>query len=184
MPLAVLTDYDIQETIPADGAPAVQACLDAAEEWFLTAIGHEIESSTYTQRLTGDGTPILFTPQWPITAVSSLIVDEDTWSVLTSESTTDSDEECFLPHHGRWIEGRDVTFPSSPTIVMTYTAGYATVPADVTLCVVMMARLLVRERQRLGEGAKTLGPENVQQVVRDLKEYPLIEATIRRYSQR
>ena len=185
MPLATLTDYELQEQVPPDAAGVTQEALDAAEQWFLTAIGREIESSTYTQRLSGDGTCILYTPQWPITSVESLKVDEDEWGVLTSDDLTDSDEETYLPVHGRWLEGRNgLTFPMSPTIVIEYTAGYAEVPADVRYCVVMMARLLIRERNRLGEGAKSLGPENIQQVVRDHKAYPLIEATIKRYSQR
>ena len=155
-------------------------CLAAASVWFEGATG-PIASASYTERLSGGLSPLLKLTHKPCTAVTSLRVNGSTWNVLTS-AATDTGQEAFLPPHGMWLEARGYLWPKgSGNIQITYTAGYATIPEDVQQAVAMLTLLLMEETNRLGIGAKTLGSEQINLVVRNTKDYQFITDTINGY---
>ena len=67
---------------------------------------------------------------------------------------------------------------------MAYTAGYATIPDDVQYAVALLTHLLLRERIVLGDGSKLMGDENVQQVIRNPKDYQIITDAVQRVRRR
>jgi hypothetical protein len=160
--------------------------LTAVDAYLKRAVGRAIESAEYTQVLSGSGTPILAVPQWPVTAVSSLVVDEATWAVMLQTATADLGEQCFLPDHGKWLEARGgEVFPLGwGNVRVKYTAGYATVPSDLALACVMLTGIVWKERNLLGDGYRTLGDSTVQQVIRNPREYQFITDVIDSYRRR
>jgi hypothetical protein len=155
-------------------------CLAAASAWFEGATG-PILTASYTERLSGGLSTALKLSHKPCTAVASLTVDGTTWHVLTS-ATADTGQEVFLPSHGMWLETRGYLWPKgSGNILITYTAGYAAVPEDIQQSVALLTLLLMEESNRLGVGAKTLGAEQINLVVRNAKDYQFITDTINGY---
>lgn len=163
---------------------AALSFLQAASAYVEKAVGRALTLQAYTKTLSGDGAPLLLLPHWPIVSVTSLSVDGDAWDVLASGSEHDG-EEAFLPEHGLWLEAVDGAFPrGTANVLIAYTAGYQVIPEDLQLAVAMLTHLLLVERGRIGDGAKTLGPENIQTIVRNPKDYEFIRRTIRRHAER
>lgn len=188
MSIVDLADVRLFHEINANDESAADALLTVADKWVKTYIGTAIESASYTERLSGDGTPLLKPRHWPITAVTTLTVDEDSWSTLLSTNATDSDEEVFLPAHGLWLEARyGSVFPSGVgNVVIVYTAGYtsATMPADLKHATTTLVHLLLSERTKVGQGSRTIGPESINQILRDPNEYGIIKDTLNHYRRR
>jgi len=184
--VALITFAEAEAFKPISSADATFAAtaITAVDAWLKKEIGYELESATYTERLSGTGTAILKPKRWPITAVTSLTVDETAWTTLLYTNATDSDEKAFLPAHGRWLEARDTTFPEGVgNIVLVYVAGYATVPEDLKMCAVMLTHLILLERNRLGDAAKSMGPsgEQIQSIARNAADYQFVKDTIAHY---
>ena len=56
--------------------------LNAASAWFETAVGRELADGAHLYQLGGNGTPILKLRHWPISYVSSLLVQGVEWVQL------------------------------------------------------------------------------------------------------
>jgi hypothetical protein len=168
----------------ADVISRLEECLAAASAWFETAVG-PILTASYTERLSGGLSPVLKLAHKPCTAVTSLSVNGTTWRVLTS-AVVDTGQEVFLPSHGMWLEARGYLWPKgNGNILITYTAGYGAtaevLPDDIQQSVALVTLLLMEESNRLGIGAKTLGPEQINLVIRNAKDYQFITDTINHY---
>ena len=163
-----------------------EEALQTASEWFRSAIGRELFQEDYAARLSGDGSRMLRPPVFPITSIPSLIVNDVEWEVLTSASVEDTGQEAFLPDHGRWIEAREgyIFTRGSGNVVLECVAGYRIIPEDAQSAVVMIAHLILTERNKLGEGVKRFGSERVEELLRDPSKYELIRETIKKFKDR
>lgn len=203
--MALFTSADLAAWKPVAGADSTLAetVVSAIDAWVKRYVGYEIESASYEERISGRGTPILKPRRWPITAVSSLVVDGVSWAVLEWNGETDSDEEVFLPEHGKWLEARNFgvygggkfattepdgqpRFPrGAGNIWIEYTAGYVTIPEDLKLVCVQLAVLVLNEQSGLlGHGSKTVGDMSIQQVLRDAKDYQFIIDVLNAFRER
>ncbi len=167
----------------ATGAPWDYA-LAAATEYLQTQIGRDIVTTTYTNEMyRGDGTAILRLNNWPIQSVTSLTVGGETWTVLGPTYAADSGQTAFVPSTGSWLEARGTkVFTEGSLVVVSYVAGFDTVPDDLQMCCCMIARLLLEERNRLGMTAKSLGPEQINMIARNANDYQFIKDTIDYYA--
>lgn len=178
MPLATIAQAKAWKPVTSAEEARLTVCLDAASAFIEKAVGRPLASASYTRRLSGDGSPLLLLPHWPITAVTTLEVEGIAWEVLT-DSGTDTAQSAYLPTHGLWLEARDDVWPEgSGNIKVVYTAGYTTIPMDLVQACIMIAFLLFIEEGRIGDGALTLGPQNLQSVVRNPADYELIKNTL------
>lgn len=187
MALITIDDVVAFKAVPSADLAIADTCMDAADAFLKRRIGYEIESASYTERLSGSGTAVLKPRRWPITAVTSLTVDEDSWDTLLYSDTTDSDEETFLPEHGKWLEARfgSVFTAGVGNILIVYTGGYTTIPEDLKLAAVLLTHLLLAERTKLGEGSRTQGPESIQQILRNAeRDYQFIGDVIDAFRRR
>lgn len=159
--------------------------IKMATAWFQGRVGRTLASTSYTEVGSGDGSYIFKPRNWPITAVTSLVVDTLTWTVLVG-TAAEAYQYAFVPSHGGWVEARSgYTFSKGwGNVRIVYTAGYSTIPDDVQYAAALLTHLLLRERVVLGDGTKQLGDESIQQVVRNPKDYQLIMDAVRRVQRR
>jgi hypothetical protein len=165
--------------------------IKAVCAWARWKVGCDLSTATRTARLSGTGGNLLYPPFWPITSVVSLGVSYGlgsvAWTVLQG-TDPDSfqwvvlrpDGHCLMARYRPWPEGYG-------NILLTAVSGYAENDPEVedliqALC--MATALCVNEEQMIGEGSKSgVGPETVQLVVRNLKDYQVIMDAIYHHRQ-
>jgi hypothetical protein len=169
-------------------------CIAAASAYMERRIGRPLGIATYMHRLSGNGTPALRLPAYPVTAVASVVVCGQPWVVML-DTDAELGQDCILDDAGRMLLARSWPWPRGiGNIQVTYTAGLgtytppsagppivaeaSTFPDDIQHATVLVTHLLMIETDRIGEGALTLGPEQVQNLARDPKDYDFIEKTI------
>lgn len=143
-PLATVADLEARGVTVADGAEAtaVAAFLDTASAIVRDAAGGPISETTGTVVLKGTSDAYLYLPSRPVTNVAS-VTDFD-GNPITDYRLVDSAlvRRCGWTTCHPWVE----------LVNVTYTAGYATVPADVVdLVCRLAARQLVAYRES-GDG--------------------------------
>lgn len=135
-PLATIADLEARGvTVTTDETGAVNTFLDVASAIVREAAGSPISSVTSTVTLEGVRDARLHLPSRPVTDVDTVLLDGN--PVVDYTLTGNA-----LWHPCGWQRGHQ---PSS--VVVAYTAGYATVPADVVDIVCRLAaRALVSFR--------------------------------------
>jgi len=148
-------------------------CIDARAELVIQDVSDRIERycgrkfalATTTERLQGSGSLFLLPPRWPIVSVVSVTVDGDAIDVagLTIE-TFESDSARAIYREAGWPRPYDIAADLTNdalrserrNIVLNYSAGFATIPAEVKLVAIHEALL------RMGDvGATALLRERV-----------------------
>lgn len=120
--------------------------VSATSKRFLEEIGREIESASRTETFSGDGGSILMPTHYPITAVGSLTVDGD---AVPARATVDDDGYVIADAIKIELVGYEFTH-GVQNVVLTYTAGYATIPTDVAQAVNEWVAWTHETRKRTG----------------------------------
>jgi len=137
--------------------------VTAASAWIKNYTNRDLLTASYTETLNGTGRGSLILTHYPVTAVASLSVDGA--AVVARPSVTTS---------GFTFEDRVIRLSGSvftkgiQNIVVAYTAGFATAPADLEQCAIELVGLKYRERTRIGESTKAMGDQTVSFLVREL----------------
>ncbi len=193
MSMATIEHVRLFKAVSESAKSVMESFLAMAEQWAIGIIGCDLSAATVTERLSGDGSLILYTSRWPVTAVTSVELEQVGLTLTTmTDASAEADQDVYLPPHGLWIALRPIWqgtqgligWPEGVSNVkVVYTSGYsaALMPADVTGAIAQMTWLLWQERDRLGDGSLSVGDRSVSQVVRDIKEYPFLAATLRRH---
>lgn len=139
----------------------LQRLITAASKYILNDISRNIFAANYTRRLNGQGTKLLFLPDTPITAVSSLYID----GVLIPAKDTDplkSANAVGYTIQDDYIALSGYTFNAGiDNVIISYTAGNNSVPADLQdVCIDMVTRKY-RELDRIGVNVKSIGQEQM-----------------------
>lgn len=128
-------------------------------------MGREILSAGYSEIRNGSGSQILAFGNYPVTAVTSLVIDN-----LAVPPATDT----FSPGYtfnGRFLYLNGYLFRKGRVNVsVAYTAGYAAVPPELEQAVIELIALRYRERDRVGHQSKSLGGETVSFIVKDFPD--------------
>jgi hypothetical protein len=151
--MPALSDYitidDVTAFKTVDGEEAKRRAteaLEAACDIFETEVGRPLLLDTYSEVLSGDGSDILMTSNWPINAVQYLQVVNTEWQVLDAALGVMGDLnefQAYIPMHRLWLQARGGSYVSfsegfglNPSvrgsvfpdgvgnILITYTAGY------------------------------------------------------------
>jgi len=167
----------------------LQDRLDAAEGYVRAALRYDPVRGSTTERLSGDGERRLFLSRVPIATVASLTVGGTAWSVTALGVASGASDKAWIPGHGLWLEsiGTNVFTRGQNNIAITYAAGYLAGSLEleqIADATAMLAGLLFLERTRLGVGSTTIGQQNIQQTLRNSKDYEFITRTIDRYRRR
>jgi uncharacterized phiE125 gp8 family phage protein len=131
----------------------ITAASVAAEMYF----GRSVLSASYTAVMDGNGAALLQLPQYPITAVSSLKID----NVAKVASTSYGDGGYLF--RGREIFFRDGTrfTRAIGNVEVAYTAGYATIPSDLSQAICEVVVTNYKTKDSLGWSSKSLAGETI-----------------------
>lgn len=151
---------------------------DAANAELTKALQRNIFTASYTEVRDGTGTPTVMLRNFPVTAVASVsLVGPSAVPVPPPQLLTFGVDYTFTRYAikryaGRWPKGVQ-------NIAVSYTAGYASAPADLTHAASKVAALRYRELERLGQKSKVIDQENI---TFDLSEFaPDVMAIVERY---
>ena len=118
--------------------------ITAASAWIKSYLNRDILATTYVETLDGTGTTALMVGQYPITALTSLVVDG-------RDVTADA---VFSRRMIRLKAGK--FYAGVGNVVVNYTAGYAAPPYDLEQACIELVAWRFRERERLGLASKSL----------------------------
>lgn len=141
------------------------ARLQVAAETYLD---RKIEQATYTEQYDGDETDRLITLQWPIISVTSVHDDQDrAFGAATLIATAD-----YVLYKDRGIIRLDgLVFSSGiQNIKVVYTAGYATVPADLAQALIELIADRFRQKENQGLESLSIGAYSVSFTGEDLPD--------------
>lgn len=131
--------------------------ISAVSAQFTGEVGRDLSSASATEVYDGHGGKRLTPNRWPITAVSSLTVDGEAIAARASVTGTgyviDNGTSIVLAGY-RFTEG-------TQNVSLTYTAGYTTMPSDVEQAVVKMVALQFKDKDRIGQGSRSVSGESV-----------------------
>jgi uncharacterized phiE125 gp8 family phage protein len=179
--------------------PIGETSQDALVEIYINAASEEIErecdrsfkSQSHTETRHGRKQNILLLKQWPVTAIASLRIDND--STFTAPSTLIDSSDYRIGDDGNSLVLLNQVFPNGySNIQVVYTAGYATVPADLQHACLWMVSWFrqMRDSGDIGRESKSKGDETVTmlqtapQYVKDAinrykkSEFGLLEASM------
>ncbi len=113
-------------------ATQVDSMIDSASRLALS-ITHRttLVSTSLTEYYDGDGTDTIHLRSWPITAVTSIHIDDTRprdWS--DTDDLVDSDYYLIYQNDGKVVLDGDIFTTGKYNVKVIYTAGYATVPYD------------------------------------------------------
>jgi len=138
-----------RETVQRDEA-ILTACITAASQRFVGETGVAGVSASFTDYFDGDNGTIHVCSKGPLLTVTSVKVNADT---ITARATWDA--------VGYVIDGDAVRLDGYAytrgirNCEIAYTAGWATVPEDVKLCVCELATWVYQNKDRVGIFSRT-----------------------------
>ncbi|MEP7299158.1 MAG: head-tail connector protein [Burkholderiales bacterium] len=137
--------------------------IEAASAFIETWLGRKILSANYVETRDGALGTRLITRNYPVTAVASVVSDGITIPLAASVS---EHGYVFWPW-GLALRGHGFT-RGYGNVVISYTAGYASVPADIEQACCELVGLRYKERDRIGFVSKTLAGETVTFSTKDM----------------
>lgn len=156
--LATIKDVELWLNIkPSNADESILPRLITSVSAFIKSyIARDVTSRTYTEKYNGAGGSVLLLREYPITAITSLTVND---SVVPFAATSASygyvfDDVAIYLHGALFSTG-------TQNIVVTYTAGYTTVPPELVQACVELVALRYRERGRIGEVSKSVQGETI-----------------------
>jgi len=147
--LANVKDYlDLTETTKDT---LLARLITAASTWIKSWTNRDFTSGSYTQKLDGNDSDGIILDQFPITAVSALSID----GTAVDLSTVTWDGPLLMLTDGN-------TFNlGKQNVVVSYTAGFAAIPADIEQACIEIVAWRYTERQRVQQSSKSMGGEVV-----------------------
>mgnify|MGYP001551396013 CR=1 FL=1 len=139
--------------------------IAAASRFVELWLSRTIAPTDYDEAWDGNGGIRAPFPNTPVTAVAALAIDGV--AIQPAAGPTDPgyrfDESLLMLQGHRFHRGfRNVR--------VSYTAGFATVPADIAQACIEIAGLRYRERDRIGQSSKSLQGEVVSFIQKDIPD--------------
>lgn len=149
-------------TTAADDDLLIRLVADATS-LIKTWLSRDVLTATYTQRIDGKGNSEVVLANFPVTAVSVVKVND----MAISPSTGSTDAGYQFDDNSVSLRAYIFT-RGKRNVIVTYTAGYATVPADLEQVCIDLCATKYRERDRIGLDSKSLAGETTQFATRDI----------------
>lgn len=168
----------------------VELCINASSQYIEGATDRKLKSQSYTELRHGRQNNILLLRQYPITAISELMIDSagefvDLSLVIDSDDYAISDDQNSILYRGLFPNGYN-------NVRIKYTAGFATVPSDLEMACLWLVHFYyrIREGQDIGRSSKAKmdesttilqsAPQDVLDTIQRYKrfEMPSIDAPI------
>jgi hypothetical protein len=150
--------------------------ITAASAYFVTACARPIWAQSYSELYDGKGGDRLYLRQTPVIGVTSLSID----GISIQQSS--------VFHQAGWrLNGNVISLfgqwfrRGTANVAVTYTAGYATPPADVAEAVMELVGLRYRGKDRLGKLSESMGGiATTSYLQKDVS--PFVTSVIARYA--
>jgi len=143
----------------------LQRLVTATSIWIQEEISRTIRSLSYTETLDGHGGDRIMLCNYPVTAVASVSVDGQ----ALPPSSGPGQPGFALANDLIVLRGYRFALGAA-NVVVVYTAGFATIPQDLTQACLELASLRWKERDRIGHVSKSLGGETVTFMVKAMPD--------------
>ena len=162
--LTTLADLKSWLTITSTTDDAMLARLiTAASKYIQSWLNRTIASATYNETRDGNGGTRLFLGNYPVTAVASLSIDG-----ITIPASPGPGQPGYVFNQYA-ISVRGYTFTDDyNNVVISYTAGFASVPQELAQACIDLIALRYRERDRIGLVSKGLAGETTTFSIKDM----------------
>lgn len=139
--------------------------VSGVSAWIQEWIGRTIASTVYTETLNGNGKNVLFLLNYPVTAVASVLVD----NVAIPARPAIGQAGYSFDKDAIYLDGYAFS-PGRQNVVIQYTAGFASVPADLEQAAIELCALRYKDKDRIGVSSKSIGPEHVTFFMKDFPD--------------
>lgn len=139
--------------------------ITSSSAYIRSWINRDITQGTYTDNVNGSGGSFLTLANYPVTAVSSVMIDGQSipQAILVTDQGYIIDDNGIALRGYRFCKG-------VRNISVTYTAGFATVPDDITQACIEMVSIRYKERDRVGLVSKALAGETISYSQKDMQD--------------
>jgi hypothetical protein len=139
--------------------------ITAASAWMINYMSYNPFSATYVDIKNGSGTKSMTFGAYPITGVNSVTVDD---------VAVDLD---YIRYRDATITRTDgYIFPMTSEVSVSFTAGYAAIPAELAQACIEIVCWRFKERDRIGQSMKAEGAHG--NVTYQTKDIPASSKTI------
>jgi len=134
---------------------SLTALITAVSTAIQNGLGRQFASASYTETRDGQDTAGLMLANYPVTAVSSLTIDGVAIPAAVGQGAG------YIVHQFG-VSLRGYSAPRGvKNVVVSYTAGYSTVPEDIGQAAINLVSLVHASRNTVGVRSKTLGGETI-----------------------
>jgi hypothetical protein len=173
--LAQLKEFIGNVPDPTDDA-LLSRLLDVSAELIERSCNRVFGATIYSETRDGNGLGFMVFSNRPVVSVGSLTINGQSIPQSMNHASGGwvlaSSWKIALRGAYRFHEGVQ-------NVSITYTAGYATIPPDLTQACCLLASLAYKERDRMGIDSKTVGGETISFTKDDLP--PSVMQTINNY---
>lgn len=188
-------------TLNSDMAATYSTVIPYAIAYIQDRLGFTLKESTYSQYITAKSSQMIVLPAYPVkvdgtTPVLTVMEAIDplsgsttgtAWSLLSEYSASGASGRAWLDKAWGLISPISENFPTGyGRIFISMTAGWGATyayPKDLQIAAMVLTMLFTEERNRIGVKAKTLGPESINEYIRESADYKtLVESAIMRHS--
>lgn len=137
--------------------------IGAASAFIETYLGRSIACRDYREIINGNGKPILLLANYPVRAVTQVLVDGRSLPATTALGLPGyrfDDLSLFL--------AGEIFRRGHQNVEICYQAGYAQTPPDIEQACIELVALRYRERERIGHQSKSLAGETVSFFIGDM----------------
>ena len=144
--------------------------IEAASQKIIDYIGYDPHTQSYTdEKHWGDGSTRVYTKARPITTITALSVDDASFTVAN------------LLNYTTYLDTDGFTIPKESEVLVSYTAGYSTIPYGITMACLQIASYYEAQQDATGlnglssrsngDSSRTVREGFIDEVLRELDEY-------------
>lgn len=147
----------------SDEAAQLQRLVTAVSVWIQDWLSRDIASQAYVETRDGQGGARLSLGDYPVTAITSVVVD----GISIPASTG--------PAVPGWVLANDAVVLRTyrftrdlANVVINYTAGYAATPPDLEQATLELAAMRWKERERIGHSSINMAGQQTNFIIKDM----------------
>lgn len=139
--------------------------ITSASAYIQSWINRSFALQTYSESRSGNGGAVMAFADYPVTAVSSVVIDGQ-----TIPQSPDGQQAGYV-FDANTIGLIGYRFNKGfNNVQLVYTAGYANVPFEIEQACIELLSLRYRERERIGHQSKSVQGETVSYIVKDMPD--------------
>lgn len=138
--------------------------ITQASQFIQAWLNRTFASQAYSDVRDGTGTGVLMFPNYPVTAVASVTVDDVAVPLATNTTATGYRFDSTR----LYLNNGDTFRRGFGNVAVSYTAGYASTPAEIDGACADLVAFKYRELERIGHSSKSIQGETVAFITADM----------------